>query len=287
MPIPSLPPVPPLPQPRGFEPTYPLSRRSLEHLLAIAEHIVGRAEEMFSVGLGAAPAVMKPGGDFATEVDLAIESYLRRALLRHTGIDVFGEEAGGNLDADLVWVVDPIDGTSNFAAGNSHCAILVSLLERGQPVIALTSMPVQGRRLSAISGGGVRLNGKACQRLPREHKWTHQIGFGSIVSPMDSRFPTTRRHDLLRSLVDLYPRLRITGSVGVDLAYVAMGIFGAAVTFSPHVWDNAAGVLLVTEAGGTVTDLSGNAWHKGSDGVIAGTSQSHGLIVERVRKQKY
>ena len=98
-----------------------------------------------------------------------------------------------------------------------------------------------------------------------------------------TRFPMEMRRDLLSELAESYLRPRITGSIGVDLAFTAEGIFGTCVSFSPHVWDNAAGVMLVRAAGGVVTDTEGNDWAPGK-GVIAGTAKAHAVLVDKIEK---
>lgn len=248
-------------------------------LLRVAEAVVAEAERIFLRGLGADPFELKPAGDFATQVDLEIERFLRRHLSETTGIPVYGEESGGPIHQSPVWVVDPIDGTANYAAGNPMCSILVSLLVEGQPVVAVTAIPVLGRRLTAWEGSPLLVNGKAVTPQRNPDKRIAQIGFSSVASPSNSQYPSLVRQGLLSLLAETYLRPRITGSVGVDLAFTAQGIFGGAVSFSPHVWDNAAGVMLVRAAGGVVTDTSGNTWTPESPGVVAGGAAAHAAIL--------
>ncbi|GAB2503930.1 putative inositol 1-monophosphatase ImpA [Corynebacterium atrinae] len=248
-------------------------------LLVVAEAVVDDAEAMFIAGLGADPAHWKQPGEFATEVDLAIEALLRQMLTQFTGIPVLGEEAGGLLTADPVWVVDPIDGTSNYAAGNPMCSILISLLVDYQPVVALTSMPLLGQRVTAFEGSPLIINGQPSTPLAESREMVAQVGFSSVASQVRSTFPSLLRQGLLAELAATYLRPRITGSVGVDLAFTAQGIFGGAVSFSPYVWDNAAGVMLVKAAGGVVTDTEGNEWTPESIGVVAGTNRAHEAIM--------
>ena len=253
-------------------------------LLAVAEAVVGDAERVFRSSIGAEPMITKGAGDFATETDMEIEQRVRETLAERTGLPVFGEEGGGSLDEDTVWVVDPVDGTSNFSAGNPMCSTIVSLLHYGTPVVGVISLPMLGKRLTAVHGSPLYVNGVAQKPLEESSPLVAQVGFGSIVSAVDSRFPTMRRQALMRMLADLYPRLRVTGSVGVDLAFTALGTFGGSISFSPHVWDNAAGVLLVRSAGGVVTDLDGNTWGPRSHGVIAGTPLVHHALMSTIEQ---
>src|SRR5699024_7850818 len=159
-------------------------------------------------------------------------------------IPVVGEEEGG-ADSGTRWVIDPIDGTANYAASNPMSAILVSLLVDDQPVLGITSLPMLGKRLTAYAGSPLMINGQPVPPLEEKSPQVAHVGFSSMATPKNTRFPMEMRRDLLSELAESYLRPRITGSIGVDLAFTAEGIFGTCVSFSPHVWDNAAGVMLV------------------------------------------
>src|SRR4029079_284692 len=110
--------------------------------------------------------VQKKGNDFATEVDLAIERQVVQALNTKTGIEVHGEEFGcADVDSPLVWVLDPIDGTFNYAAGSPMAAILLGLVRDGEPVAGLTWVPFTGERFTAVVGKPLRSNGVEQPRL--------------------------------------------------------------------------------------------------------------------------
>ncbi len=137
-----------------------LDPSKLAALVDAATEILDAASVPFIAGHRAESAVSKQGNDFATEVDLAIERQVVRALTEATGIGVHGEEFGGEpIDSPLVWVLDPIDGTFNYAAGSPMAAILLGLLADGEPVAGLTWLPFTGQRYSALAGGPVRDNG--------------------------------------------------------------------------------------------------------------------------------
>lgn len=247
--------------------------------LAVAETVADEAEAMFVAGLGADPSEFKLPGDFATHADLEIEATVREMLEEASGIHVYGEEAGGDYDPQAVWIVDPIDGTSNYAAGNPMCAILISLIVDGQPRVAVTSIPLLGRRLTMVDGGPVYVNGRPIEPIADRCELVSQVGFSSVSSPKTSGHSSGYRQEMLSRLASGPLRPRITGSVGVDLALTAQGIFDASVSFSPYVWDNAAGVALVRAAGGVVTDINGDAWHPQATGVVAGTPSAHAEIM--------
>lgn len=253
----------------------------LRELYNMAEAVLDTAEAMFLDGLGADPAHMKSKGDFATVVDLEIERFFREALLTVTDIPVIGEEYGGEKGQSY-WIVDPIDGTSNFAAGNPMSSILMSLIVDGEPVIGLTSVPVTRQRFGAFKGSPLFVNQKAQPPVKERPRVASHVGFSSVTVPGSSKI----RQGLLNELTKTNLRPRITGSVGVDLAYTAAGIFGGAISFSPYLWDNAAGVVLCRAAGATVTDLNGNDWTIESGGVVVGAPGSHKTIRETVETLK-
>lgn len=290
-------------------------------MLAIAEATVDSVSPAFIDGLGARPARFKGEGDFATEVDLAIESELRQSLTQLTGIPVFGEETGAAapgatydrgaaeyaaasesaarsphfleqqegadaarikaLTSGPVWVVDPIDGTANYAAGNPLCGVLVALLMEGKPVAAVADFPLLGRRVAAAEGAPLRSVGG-----PRG-------GFGE--GPDALGFEDSRGHigcsshlstGIYRHLRHTGLRPRMTGSVGLDTAFVAQGVFDGALNFSIHPWDNAAGALLVKAAGGIATDPEGNEWTALSRGLVVGTPQVHATLMDAIDKNR-
>ncbi|MCQ9347029.1 inositol monophosphatase family protein [Corynebacterium phoceense] len=290
-------------------------------MLAIAEATVDSVSPAFIDGLGARPARFKGEGDFATEVDLAIESELRQSLTQLTGIPVFGEETGAAapgatydrgaaeyaaasesaarsphfleqqegadaarikaLTSGPVWVVDPIDGTANYAAGNPLCGVLVALLMEGKPVAAVADFPLLGRRVAAAEGAPLRSVGG-----PRG-------GFGG--GPDALGFEDSRGHigcsshlstGIYRHLRHTGLRPRMTGSVGLDTAFVAQGVFDGALNFSIHPWDNAAGALLVKAAGGIATDPEGNEWTALSRGLVVGTPQVHATLMDAIDKNR-
>lgn len=253
--------------------------RTLESLLATAVSAVAEAERLFTEGLGALPTHHKKQGDFATEVDLSIESLLRERLGTATGFDVYGEESGGVYNPEATWIVDPIDGTSNYAAGNPSCAILVALVMDDEPVVSITSIPTLRTRLTAVKGGPVHANGQPMPPIRERDSLVAQVGFSSLGSKSGHVFSESARLELLARLTKSPLRPRITGSVGIDLGFTAHGIFDAAISFSPYMWDNAAGVLLVRSAGGVVTDALGRPWTPRSTGVIAGTPVAHRSIL--------
>jgi len=257
----------------------------LDALVKKASAILDDAAGPFLAGHRAGSAVRKKGTDFATEVDLAIERQVVAALTEATGIGVHGEEFGGvDLDADWVWVLDPIDGTFNYAAGSPMAAILLGLLHHGDAVAGLTWLPFTGERYTAVAGGPLMKNSVPQPPLGPVDLSEALIGAGSFTADARGRLPGPYRVALLENLSRVTSRLRIHGSIGLDLAYVADGILAAAVSFRGEVWDHAAGVALVQAAGGIVTTLTGEPWTPEADSALAAAPGVHAEILEIVRR---
>lgn len=258
-----------------------VSDADLDALVTEAAVILDGAAERFVSGHGADSAVPKKGNDFATEIDLAIERQVVAALKSATGIGVHGEEFGGaDVDSPLVWILDPIDGTFNYAAGSPLAAMLLGLLREGEPVAGLTWLPFLGQRYTATVDGPLMFNGVAQRPLGQAELADAIVGVGTFNVDWRGRFPGRYRLAVLEHLSRVTSRLRIHGATGMDLAYTACGILGGAISFGDHIWDHAAGVALVRAAGGIVTDLAGIQWTSSSGSALAGVPGVHGQILD-------
>ena len=256
----------------------------LDHLVAEAAAILDKVADGFIAGHGADSAVRKKGKDFATEVDLAIEREVVAALVSATGIEVHGEEFGGaDIQSPLVWVLDPIDGTFNYAAGLPLAAILLGLMRDGDPVAGLTWLPFTGERFTAVAGGPLRCNGAELAPLEPTDLEDAVVGVGTFNADWRGRLPGRYRLAVVEHLSRVTSRIRILGAIGIDLAYVAAGNLGGSISFGDHIWDHAAGVALVRAAGGVVTDLAGNQWTSQSRSVVAGEPRCHAQILDILR----
>ena len=256
----------------------------LDALVAEAAVILDGAWERFVSGHGAGSAVAKKGKYFATEIDLAIERQVDSELTDKTGIGVHGEEFGGaDVDSPLVWVLDPIDGTFNYAAGLPLAAMLLGLLRDGQPVAGLTWLPFLNQRYTATIDGPLYFNGMPQPPLERAELEDAVVGVGTFNVEWRGRVPGRYRLAVVEQLSRVTSRLRIFGATGMDLAYTACGILGGAISFGGHIWDHAAGVALIRAAGGTVTDLAGDEWTPASSSAVAGVPGVHEQILEVLR----
>lgn len=193
---------------------------------------------------------LKDDGTPVTSVDLEVNERLLARLAEvfpdHT---VVSEElVTGNEDSRWTWVVDPIDGTSNFLSGLPYWCISLALTLDGHPVLGLVEAPPVAARYEAVAGGGATRNGEPLAVMPPVD-WNDRR---NRHVPLLLTTATARR---ARPAVRLNPR--VLGSAALDLCQVAAGTAAASVSFAPKVWDVAAGVLLVVEAGGEYLTLDG------------------------------
>jgi len=197
--------------------------------------------------------------DLVTDTDLAIEAYLKDKLKDVVpGAAFMAEESADSvMPAGCCWIIDPVDGTTNFAHRFSDTATSVALWENGEVVLGAVSAPIRGERYVAERGKGAWLNGK---RL-------HVSAVDSCAESLAATgFPYSIREDMdivlrdLRILLDTTIGVRRCGAAALDLCFVASGCFDAYFEGWIKPWDVAAGWLLVEEAGGRVTGREGQAY---------------------------
>lgn len=245
-------------------------------LLDVAGSVLDSAVDDFVAGVGAPSAVTKSATDFATQVDLDLERRIADEIAQATQIPVHGEEFGGPpVDEGAVWVLDPIDGTYNYSTGMPLTGILLGLLVDGEPVLGLTWLPLQNRRYAGHADGPLLIDGRPAPPLTHTELATAAVAYGPFNSAHGGRYAGALRADVIRELSARVARIRMTGSTGVDLAFTAAGIFGGAIAFGRHPWDNVAGAALVRAAGGLATDLGGTPWNAHSVGIVTGAPGLH------------
>lgn len=193
--------------------------------------------------------------DLVTETDEAAEERIREVLAHHTpDIPVMGEEGGGATTASVRWVVDPIDGTTNFVHGIPHVAVSIALEVEQQPVVGVVHDVYRGDTLRATEGKGAWCGGSAL-RVSEVRDLQHAL--------CATGFAYDRAEDpgkclaLVRMALVHTRGVRRMGSAALDLAYIAMGRLDAYFEFDLQRWDCAAGIVIVQEAGGRVSPIPG------------------------------
>ena len=244
----------------------------------------GRGAEVKGAGAGAGSG--SGSGDYVTEVDRESERAIMAFLGSSTGVPVVGEETGGGSDraAERYWLVDPLDGTTNFVHGFLAVGVSVALIEGGRPVAGAVHAPFLGETWSAARGEGtwVTREGGGAERLAVSERPLERAVVGT-------GFPFRRKEELLgrymeafRAGLERFEDLRRPGAAALDLAWVASGVFDGFFELGLAAWDVAAGGLLIEEAGGVVTDWAGGDGWLGGD-ILAGPPAVHAELLRIAR----
>lgn len=205
--------------------------------------------------------------DLVTETDGAVEAMLRESLPPLVpGSGFLGEEGSPELGlAGLKWVVDPVDGTTNFAHGVPFVATSVALCLDGRPVLGMVNLPLLGELFTAARGRGATLNGEPI-RVSQTAKLEEALVATGFPYRIDE-FKTS----ILRQLGVAMPAtqgVRRAGAAALDLAFVACGRYDGFFEYALNPWDTAAGVLLIEEAGGRVGDMEGGPYTLGGPNIL-------------------
>ncbi|WP_432736291.1 inositol monophosphatase family protein [Maridesulfovibrio sp. FT414] len=206
--------------------------------------------------------------DLVTETDLAVEEFLKAQLSEILpGSTFLAEETSGNATlGNLTWIIDPLDGTTNFAHGLPFVATSVALWQDDRVVLGIINLPLMGEIFTAVRGGGAYMNGDAihvseCDALEDSLVAT---GFPYAIEEHVDFITAALRNVLLCT-----QGVRRPGAAAFDLAYVACGRYDAFYENSLKPWDTAAGWLLVEEAGGQVSSYGGQAFNLYAPNILA------------------
>jgi myo-inositol-1(or 4)-monophosphatase len=231
------------------------------HARRVVEPVLDDLRGHLLASTGDVDVESKDDGTPVTDADLEADERLAEAIgAAFPTHGVLSEERETVApDVEWCWVIDPIDGTSNFVSGLPWWCVSVALAHRGEPVLGLVDAPALGARWSAELGRGAFLNGRRLRVRPpvdwRDRRLRHVPLMLTTGTASRARAAGVR----------LNPR--VMGSTALDICTVAQGVAAGSVAMIPHVWDVAAAGLLVTEAGGVVATLRGDPLVPMSPGV--------------------
>jgi myo-inositol-1(or 4)-monophosphatase len=202
----------------------------------------------------------KPGDNnqVLTDADLAIGKHLVDAVTRaYPDHNIIDEEAGVvDRGSDYTWVIDPIEGTSNFAAGLPQYGIMIGLLHHGTPIAGGITAPAMGMLYLAEQGKGTTCNGEPIHATADTNLSHYLISYG-LDGNRDDPEQTRREGRLIAELALKVRNIRNSGCEALDTMYVAEGRYGARVNGTAKIWDVVGPSIILVEAGATVTDLAG------------------------------
>ncbi len=230
----------------------------------------------------------KEKNDFVTNIDKSSEEeiiyHLRKA---YPNDSIMGEESGllesSNGPSDVIWSIDPLDGTTNFIRGIPHYAVSICCLKNGKPEHAVVYDPVKQEEFVASRGQGATLNGKRIRVSQQALFSGGLIGTGIPYRHSQQPFmPGYMR--CVEHFANEGSGIRRAGSAALDLAYVAAGRLDAFWEFGLRQWDIAAGMLLVTEAGGLVSDFKGGETCLETGNIVCGNPKMFKILLQIVNQ---
>jgi myo-inositol-1(or 4)-monophosphatase len=215
----------------------------------------GRITLEFRRNIGKLAIDRKARKDFVSEADRAVENFLIEQIHRqYPDHGIFGEETGTREGGEYRWIIDPIDGTTSFIHGQPFYCISIALQRNGQPVLAAVNAPVLGELFEAESGQGTTLNGEPIS-VSKQTRLEDSL-LATAFACIRDNLPYNNLPYFLRILPQIRD-IRQPGSAALDLCYIACGRFEGFWELNLKLYDIAAGTLIVSEAGGRVTDFAG------------------------------
>ena len=231
------------------------------------------------------PVYYKETVDRVTEADkMSEELILAEISRRYPDHGILSEEsAAKNEQANTRWIIDPLDGTTNYAHGFPFFCVSIALEKEGVVMLGVVYDPIRDDLFSAGRGSGAYLNGKKLN-VSSVNDLSHSLlatGF-----PYDIRVSPDNNLNFFNVMVKKAQAIRRPGAAALDLAYLAAGRFDGFWELKLKPWDTAAGCLLVTEAGGVVCDITGGEWNLYSPGLVASNGLIQGQMMEVIKEAR-
>jgi len=216
----------------------------------------------------------KAKNEFVTQVDVAAEQLIVETIQkRHPDHAFLCEESGQLGESDHLWIIDPLDGTTNFIHGFPIFAVSIALKIEDKLEVAVIYDPNRQELFTAMRGQGAQVDGHRI-RVSQRHELDHAL-IGTGLPYRDNRRWMPQYMPMLESVIENTAGVRRPGSAALDLAYIAAGRLDGFWEFGLSKWDIAAGTLLIQEAGGIISDLTGSHDPFESGNVVAGTPRIH------------
>jgi len=226
----------------------------------------------------------KSKNDFVSEVDQQAEKEIIRTISRaYPDHSILAEESGSHSGNDYQWIIDPLDGTTNFLRGFPQYSVSIAMKYRGKLEHAVVFDPMRDEIFSATRGQGAQLNDRRIRVTDRKTLSGALLGTGIPFredQDLDSYLPT------LKAMIQDTAGVRRAGSAALDLAYVASGRLDGFWEYGLREWDMAAGCLLIQEAGGILSDTDGSSNYLQSGNIVTGNVKIHSEMLSRLKNCK-
>lgn len=254
-----------------------------QNYLKVAVAAAKQAGKIFNRYFGRAKNIRLKDNDFrnvVTEADKGIETHLRAAIAKYfPKHKIIGEEFGQPKiqKRDLVWIIDPIDGTTNYIQGLPLCCISLALWDQDGPLVSVIYNPSLKQIFTAQRGKGAWLNGKRIH-VSKEKNLNRALGGVGWIKVENGI-------KLFTILARVCRKLRILASSALQICLVGAGNYDFYVTGHIKIWDFAAAILVATEAGGKVTDVMGNKITLRTTKILASNGKIHQEILNKIKNR--
>lgn len=260
--------------------------KPLAEITEIARNAALRAGDTLKKRFGTVFTISsKPDAGLLTEVDLESEEIIISEIRKKRPSDaILAEEAGVvsefRGESPFRWIIDPLDGTTNFVHGVPHFAISIGVECEGEVVCGVIFNPMTGELFEAVKGGGTTLNGKRMHVSGAE-----LIDESLLATGFSYRKGEIVDHEVvvLSRVLHQVRAVRRFGSAALDLCYVAAGRFDGFWEYDLSPWDVAAGILLVAEGGGNVSNMNGGHYLLEEGSIVATNGKIHPALIEMLR----
>jgi myo-inositol-1(or 4)-monophosphatase len=223
----------------------------------------------------------KGRNDFVSEVDRMAEQDIIRTVQRSYPDHAFlAEESGSSGDAEYVWIIDPLDGTTNFLHGFPVFCVSIAVMHRGRLEHGVIFDPLRNELFTASRGAGASVDGRKMRVSDTRLLEKSLLGTGYPYKPESDWLDPYM--EMLRAAIRETSGVRRPGAAALDLAYVAAGRLDGFWEIGLNIWDIAAGALMIQECGGIITDLAGRDGWQQSGNVVAGNPKIHEALLKLI-----
>lgn len=256
--------------------------KSHKDYFEIAEKINNKVASFLLDNFGSTKEMtQKEGSHYGIKEDLTANQMYEDFLRKETPeVALYTEEGERNLSADLVWVIDPIEGTSNYRSGNPFFATQIALVEKNEAVVSIVNSPALDKKFTAVKNQGAFLNGQKISPTSERilEKSLVEMGRGTTNEDKDWYVET------LGKIIKKVKTCRSFGSAGLSLAFTACGIFDIYINNGSHIYDLASGALIAKEAGAKVVNFGGRPWSiTDGDNILVSNSELSDQILNLIK----
>jgi myo-inositol-1(or 4)-monophosphatase len=256
---------------------HPILNIGIRAAHAAGDHIVKCMDRIEGIAINS-----KGRNDYVSDVDHQSEAIIIDIIHKaYPGHAILAEERGRQGENEYQWVIDPLDGTTNFLHGFPQFAVSIAVLRRGIPEQAVVYDPLRQELFTASKGAGAYLNNRRMRVSKQKSLQGALLGTGFPFGDSEHLELFIRT---FRALFPLVAGIRRAGAASLDLAYVACGRLDGFWEIGLHIWDMAAGDLLIREAGGMVSTIAGKPGHLQSGDILAGPLPLHKHMLDTISR---